>query len=212
MRIHEVEALIGISKKNIRFYEQEKLLAPSRSEGNRYRDYGPGDIRRLKQIKLLRKLDMPIPEIRELLEGTLSLPVAVRRHMVRLDGQMDDLAQARQLCALIADDSIGLSSLDPDHYLEQVTRLEQQGSAFPNTARDEVRRYAGPLAACICFILVLVLVLGAALWQTVADSAPWPVIALLALLIPILIILPLWALVSRIREIRKGEENDLGQY
>ena len=38
MKINEVEALVGIPKKNIRFYESEGLLKPERSS-NGYRDY-----------------------------------------------------------------------------------------------------------------------------------------------------------------------------
>jgi len=31
MKINEVEALVGITKKNIRFYEEKGLLSPSRN-------------------------------------------------------------------------------------------------------------------------------------------------------------------------------------
>ena len=40
VKINEVEALVGISKKNIRFYEQQELLCPRRNSENSYRDYG----------------------------------------------------------------------------------------------------------------------------------------------------------------------------
>ena len=40
MKINEVEKLIGITKKNIRFYEEQGLLSPSRNRENGYRDYG----------------------------------------------------------------------------------------------------------------------------------------------------------------------------
>ena len=56
MKIQQVEELVGISKKNIRFYEEQGLLRPGRAE-NGYRAYGQGDVRRLREIKLLRKLN-----------------------------------------------------------------------------------------------------------------------------------------------------------
>ena len=34
LKINEVEALVGITKKNIRFYEAEGLLAPRRNSEN----------------------------------------------------------------------------------------------------------------------------------------------------------------------------------
>ena len=37
MKINEVEALVGITRKNIRFYEAEGLLSPRRNSQNGYR-------------------------------------------------------------------------------------------------------------------------------------------------------------------------------
>ena len=39
MKMKEAEARTGLDRKNIRYYESEELLAPRRTEGNRYRDY-----------------------------------------------------------------------------------------------------------------------------------------------------------------------------
>ena len=68
MKINEVEAAVGVTKKNIRFYEEEGLISPSREPGNGYRSYSQTDVERLRRIKLLRKLDVPLAEIREMLE------------------------------------------------------------------------------------------------------------------------------------------------
>ena len=56
MKINEVEALVGITKKNIRFYEEQGLLSPRRNSENGYRDYGQEEVDTLRQIKLLRKI------------------------------------------------------------------------------------------------------------------------------------------------------------
>ena len=72
MKINEVEAAVGVTKKNIRFYEEEGLITPSREPGNGYRSYSQADVERLRRIKLLRKLDVPLAEIREMLEGPRS--------------------------------------------------------------------------------------------------------------------------------------------
>ena len=39
MKINEVEAAVGVTKKNIRFYEEEGLISPRREPGNGYRSY-----------------------------------------------------------------------------------------------------------------------------------------------------------------------------
>ena len=69
MKINEVEALAGITKKNIRFYEDQGLLCPRRNAENGYRDYGEEDVKVLLRIRLLRKLGLPIEEIRQMLQG-----------------------------------------------------------------------------------------------------------------------------------------------
>ena len=60
MKINEVEAAVGVTKKNIRFYEEEGLITPSREPGNGYRSYSQADVGRLRRIKLRRKLDVPL--------------------------------------------------------------------------------------------------------------------------------------------------------
>ena len=64
MKIYQVEELVGITKKNIRFYEDQGLLCPKRNPENDYREYSLADVRTLEKIKLLRKLSVPIEEIR----------------------------------------------------------------------------------------------------------------------------------------------------
>lgn len=49
MKINEVERLVGITKKNIRFYEEQGLLNPDRNRENGYRDYSEEDVQTLEQ-------------------------------------------------------------------------------------------------------------------------------------------------------------------
>ena len=50
MKIKQVEELVGITSKNIRFYEEQGLLTPERAE-NGYREYHEENIKTLKKIK-----------------------------------------------------------------------------------------------------------------------------------------------------------------
>lgn len=67
MKIKQVEELVGITRKNIRFYEEQGLLNVERAE-NGYREYHRADIARLQEIKLFRKMDISIEEMRALFE------------------------------------------------------------------------------------------------------------------------------------------------
>lgn len=70
MKIAEVEKLTGISKQTIRFYEKEGLIEPGRNNENQYREYDAQDVKKLKRISLMRKLNVPISEIKEVMDGT----------------------------------------------------------------------------------------------------------------------------------------------
>ena len=52
MKIKQVEELVGITRKNIRFYEDQGLLNVERAE-NGYREYHQADVIRLN-MKLIR--------------------------------------------------------------------------------------------------------------------------------------------------------------
>ena len=96
--IKEAEMQTGITKQNIRYYEKIGLLQPSREQENKYRNYREEDIRRLKLIFLFRKLDMPLEEIRQLLEGTIELQDALQRQKEMLVERQQKLQSAISFC------------------------------------------------------------------------------------------------------------------
>jgi len=88
MRIGEAAKELGLSVSNIRFYEKKRLLSPVRERENQYRDYTSEDIRRLKQIMLYRKMDLPIETIHDLLENKADFPEVMREQEVMLRMQV----------------------------------------------------------------------------------------------------------------------------
>ena len=76
MNIKEIEERSGLTRANIRYYEQEGLIAPVRRE-NKYRDYSEEDLETLLRIALLRSLGFSLEEIRRLQSGEAGL---CRRH------------------------------------------------------------------------------------------------------------------------------------
>ena len=114
MKINEVEALVGITKKNIRFYEAEGLLAPRRNSDNGYRDYGEAEVETLRRIKLLRKLGVPLEDIRQMLSGAHTVGDGMRRHLVTLERERQNLDAAAKLCGELADCPDRLDALDAD--------------------------------------------------------------------------------------------------
>lgn len=112
MKIKEVEALVGIKKTNIRFYEREGLLNPERSEENNYREYSEEDVRRLEQIKMLRMLDIPTADIRLLFDEKIEMQEVMERRLENIDREEQALQEMRQLCQTIITKQINLDSMD----------------------------------------------------------------------------------------------------
>ena len=97
MRINKVEELVEISKKNIRFYEEKGLLNPMRNAENGYREYSEEDVKTLQKIKLLRQLSIPIEEILKLQQGYLTLEDCMRRHIIVLDREEENVKQKKSV-------------------------------------------------------------------------------------------------------------------
>lgn len=52
MKIYQVEELVGITKKNIRFYEDQGLLCPNRNPQNDYREYSLDDVKSMMLVSI----------------------------------------------------------------------------------------------------------------------------------------------------------------
>jgi MerR family transcriptional regulator, copper efflux regulator len=66
MRIGELARALGVTTKAVRFYEAGGLLPGPARAANRYRDYGPDEVQRLRVLVGLRRLDVPLTEAAEL--------------------------------------------------------------------------------------------------------------------------------------------------
>lgn len=217
MKIIEVEAQVGITRKNIRFYEEQGLLAPRRNSENGYREYGEAEVRTLRQIKLLRKLGVPLEEIRQMQSGGQTVADGMRRHLVTLERERQNIERAMELCAGLKEAEIRLADLDAAALLDRMDQLEQTGTAFVDKQRQDVRpmHYMVPIVIALAITLLMGALVGLTLWGYWADTAaapPLPVV-LVIIALPLLVIAGvLLALVQRIQEIGKGEEDEARKY
>ena len=209
MKINEVEAAVGVTKKNIRFYEEEGLITPSREPGNGYRSYSQADVERLRRIKLLRKLDVPLAEIREMLEGQKTLE--------RLSTRRKDLDEAIGFCKLLQKDSGSLEELDVEQTLARLAAREEQGVTFVNIERTDRKgeRIRGACIGAALFVALMAFVIATMAWAFYSDPQEAPPLPLLIVLfgIPVgCIVGTLKVLLERIEEIGKGEEDAYRNY
>lgn len=140
MKINEVEQQLNITKANIRFYEKEDLIHPSRAQ-NGYRDYTEEDIDNLKRIVILRKAGISLDNIRNIQNGTLSLSEAVRISRQQLQEQMEELKGSMELCRLLEKNSETVDQMDQDYYWNRIQNEELQGHKFVALIKDTLNDY-----------------------------------------------------------------------
>lgn len=140
MNIKQAEQLSGVSRRNIRYYEQEGLISPTRNRENDYREYSQEDIEVLKKIRILRMVDMPLDQIREVLQGTKTLTDAAKIQKDRLEEKARELETAIRFCEEFT--SVGdVASLDTDAVLHRMEQPENQASLFIQWV-DDYKRFA----------------------------------------------------------------------
>ena len=89
MTIKDVEKQTGLSRSNIRFYEKEKLIEPSRNESNGYRDYSENDVENIKKIAYLRTLGISIEDIRNIISEKATLKDTLEKQYEVLKSQIN---------------------------------------------------------------------------------------------------------------------------
>ncbi len=214
MKIKYVEERFGITRKNIRFYEEQGLLSPERAD-NGYREYGQEDIRRLMQVKLLRKLGVSIEEIKKLFQGAIRLEDCLDRHLDALEREKERLTQMQAISEHIIASHATLQSLDTESCLDEVERVEKEGTGFMEVERTDIRRKKrqGALVAGI-FMLFLTTVIPIAfiIWMNMITAVP-----LIATVLLIVLTLPVGfsivsVMVKRMKEVEGGEEDEASKY
>ncbi|MGF6376632.1 DNA-binding transcriptional MerR regulator [Clostridiales Family XIII bacterium PM5-7] len=67
--ISKLAKLSGVSTRTLRYYDEIKLLSPTRISSNGYRIYGQQEVNRLQQILFYRELGFPLDEIGRILDA-----------------------------------------------------------------------------------------------------------------------------------------------
>ncbi len=121
MTIREMELRTGLTRANIRFYESQGLISPTRLDNN-YREYSDTDRQILLRVKLLRALGMSIDQIKALQSGSGDMTAALDQRIAQLEQERSRLERSGQVCAQMRTDRVQYDTLDAPHYL---TMLEQ---------------------------------------------------------------------------------------
>ena len=133
MTIKEIEALSGMSRANIRYYETEGFLSPERRE-NGYRDYSEEDLETLKRVKLLRLLGVSLADIKAAKDGSLPLEELMTRRLAGIAGERTALSQSEAICRELRESRVRYEDLDAQRYLDELSR--RPGGTLPLPRED----------------------------------------------------------------------------
>ncbi len=213
MKINEMAQRVGMTTKNIRFYEQEGLLSPQRNRQNGYRSYGPQEEDTLRRIKLMRKLGLPLEEIRQMQTGRLTLGEGMRRQLAELGRQQRNLAEAQEFCARLGDCGADYDALDADQWLREMELKEKEGMVFVNKQnRDHRAKSVAAICAAVVFALLMLCVVALMIWAAIYDPIPIGILIGLCAMCLIPVTGVGLALIQRLKEIKGGEEDAARYY
>ncbi|MBP5326126.1 MAG: MerR family transcriptional regulator [Pseudobutyrivibrio sp.] len=214
MKINQVEELVGITKKNIRFYEEQGLICPERNRDNGYREYSLKDVDLLNKIKLLRSLDVPIDEIRKLEAGEISMVDCLEKHISHFTHRQKELDIMKEMCREIMEENVQFDDLQADSYLENMRNLERGGVRFMDVNKTDIKKTKrGPIIAAGVSIIFFILMIVFMCWTKSADEeTPIGLVVVMVLLFVSMIVGVLLALRQRLKEIDGGEINEARKY
>ena len=203
MKINQVAELVDISKKNIRFYEDQGLIQPGRDPQNSYREYSLEDVKQLEKIKLLRQLGVSCENIRKLIRNELDLMTCMHGRMDELEEESRSIGHMQTMCSLLADDPVDFVSFDAVSYLEKMKELEKGGGKFVDVRNSDVRkRKNGAIIAAAVVVVYMTALIGLFLWADNIDPAPKGILIGVIVLIGCVIVGVLIAQRSKERRIR----------
>lgn len=213
MKINQAAELADITKKNIRFYEDQGLVDPDRDPGNGYREYSMNDVNQLKQIKLLRQLGVSCENIRKMRRNELSIEKCMSDRIRELDESKENIAHMKTICEMLSDETSDLASLDANVYLDKMSELEKGGVRFMNVKVSDVqKRRNGAIIAAAVTVLLMAAIIALIIWADGIDPAPKGVLILMIAIFGSIIVGVLIALNQRLRELKGGELDEANKY
>lgn len=218
MFINEVENIVKLSKKAIRYYEEEGLINPERNQNNDYRLYTEEDLNKLKTIKFLRELGVPISELKKLNNHELSLQECLKERITKIENEEENYLKVKNMCAEIIESNDTYENINITKYFQNINILNKEGFTMYEIKSNKKKKIIGAVLSSLIFgLLFLIPCIVIFIIGTIEIIKYGLDIYCLAYYIPVLIlIIPTIAiiinLIKRIKEINGGEEDEASKY
>ncbi|MDF2544921.1 MAG: putative MerR family transcriptional regulator [Herbinix sp.] len=104
--IRQISLDYGISRRMLCYYEEIGLIRSSRKEGYAYRVYDENSIQRLQQIIILRKLQIPVKQIKDILNNQNAVEVIeiFKQNISKLDEEITALSTLKSILLRFVDE------------------------------------------------------------------------------------------------------------
>lgn len=213
MKIKQVEELVGITSKNIRFYEEQGLLNPDRAD-NGYREYHQKEVDILKQIKLFRKFGVSVEEIKRVFAKDETLGDCLTKHIESLEKEQENLEHMQNLARSILQNNDTIDTLNTDMWLESVDNLEKEGTSFVDLSKEDIhlKKKLGVYLSGGAGVLLMMVYFVAMICAFLYDDLPLGALLGLTIIPAIIVSCIIYVVKSRIKEIDGGEEDEASKY
>ena len=214
MLINEVVNVVGLSRKSIRYYESVGLLNPKRNINNDYREYDHDDIKKLKTIKFLRELDVPIKDLQLLNNGEITLQECINDRINKISILEENYKKVKDLCYEISKSNDSFNDIDINKYFLEINKLNKEGFSMKSVDSNTSKKIFGAIISSVVFgfIFLFFSILISYFQFSESDKMPW----LLFIIFLFISTIPLFGivinLINRIKEIKGGEEDEASKY
>ncbi len=213
MTIQDVASKTGLTKKSIRYYEEEGLLTPTR-KSNTYREFNDEDLKTLKLIKFLRELNVPINDIKKLKNEEITLEECMKERINKITNIEKSYEKIKCMCLEIIDNKDTYKDIDISKYFKEINILNKRGFSMKDISKKHKRKIEGAILSSLTFSLLFILLICIITYGTffVEDSMPIIIYVFFMFLLCMPVIGIFINLIKRIKEIRGGEEDEASKY
>lgn len=130
--VSDISRRYGVSTRMLRYYEQSGLITSQKKEGYSYRVYDEPAVKRLQQVIILRKLQIPVKQICAIMNNPDAVTVVeiFKQNIQELDSEITALSTIKKILdsfvmelEAVANVNLNLNFLNGDSVLEMVGSL-----------------------------------------------------------------------------------------
>ena len=171
----------------------------------------------MKLVEDDASMDAIIAKVMELQnQESTDLPI-YEKQLKETEVGITNMLNAIQMGILTSSTKERLEELDAQSLLDRMAQMEQEGTTFMNKQKQDTRRrrFVAPIVVAIVMSVLMAGLIWLFLWAFEVDPAgapPLPVLALFVAIPAAVVVGVVIALVQRVREIERGEEDDARNY